>query len=191
MLVLTLKNTLISTLLIFAVGLSSWSILIGKKSDALKPTNSTKEPDAYMEEVIATIFNKQGTPSMKIETPKMVHYADNDTTNIAKPHITVYRQSPEPWYINSNFAKATQGIDQILFWDNVIIHHAHDIDNPTTTMTTTSLTVFPNEQLAKTDEAITVTQPDSTLKAVGMFANMNDGTVKLLSQARGEYVPSS
>jgi lipopolysaccharide export system protein LptC len=189
--VFTLKNILISALLILAIGLSSWSILIGRKSDALNPTNSPNEPDAYMENVSATILNKQGTPSMKIETPRMVHYADNDTTHISNPHITVYRQSQEPWYINSDFAKATQGIEQILFWSNVVIHHAKDTDNPTTTMTTTSLTVFPNKQLAKTNEAITVRQPDSTLHAIGMFANMNDGTVKLLSQARGEYVPSS
>lgn len=188
---LTLKNTFTSFLLILAVGLTSWSILLGKKSDALKPTNSPNEPDAYMENVNATILNKEGLPSMKIESPKMIHYADNDTTRISQPHITVYRQSPEPWYINSDFARATQGVDQILFWSNVVIHHAKDIDNPTTTMTTTSLTVFPNRQLASTDEAITVTQPDATVHAIGMLANMNDGTVKLLSNARGEYVPSS
>jgi lipopolysaccharide export system protein LptC len=189
--VFTLKNTLITLLLILSIGLSSWSILIGKKSDALAPTNSSKEPDAYMENVVATILNKQGIPSMKIETPKMVHYADNDMTNISKPHITVYRQSPEPWYINSDFAKATSGVEQILFWDNVVIHHAEDTDNPTTTMTTTLLTVFPNKQLAKTNQPVTVTQPNSILHAIGMLANMNDGTIKLLSNARGEYVPSS
>ena len=177
-------------LLILSISLSSWSILIGKKSKSLAPTNSSTEPDAYMEDVVATILNKEGNPSMKIETPKMVHYAENDVTNISQPHITVYRQSPEPWYINSNFAKASDGVEEILFWDNVVIHHAQDIDNPTTTMTTTTLTVFPNQQLAKTAEAITVTQPNATLHAIGMLANMNDGTVKLLSHARGEYVPS-
>jgi lipopolysaccharide export system protein LptC len=164
---------------------------MGKKSEKLAPVNSSTEPDAYMENVVATFLNKQGIPSMKIETPKMVHYANNDMTHISKPHITVYRQSPEPWYINSDFAKATDGIEQILFWDNVIIHHAQDIDNPTTTMTTTSLTVFPNKQVAKTSDAVTVTQPNATLHAIGMLANMNNGTVKLLSNARGEYVPSS
>ena len=186
----TLKNTLIGFLLILSIGLSSWSIIIGKKSEALAPTNSSREPDAYMENVVATILNKQGMPSMKIETPKMVHYADNDVTHIAKPHITVYRQSPEPWYINSNFAEAREGVEQILFQENVVIHHAQDSDNPTTTMTTTSLTVFPNQQLAKTDQPITVTQPNATLHAIGMLAKMNDGTVKLLSKTRGEYVPS-
>jgi lipopolysaccharide export system protein LptC len=188
--VFTLKNTLVGLLLILSIGLSSWSIIIGKKLDALVPTNSSTAPDAYMEDVVATILNKQGIPSMKIETPKMVHYPENDMTDISKPHITVYRQSPEPWYINSTFAKANEGIEQILFWDNVIIHHAADSDNPTTTMTTTSLTVFPNQQLAKTDKPITVTQPNATLHAIGMLANMNDGTVRLLSNARGEYVPS-
>lgn len=184
------KNSTISLLFLIAFVLSAWSILLSKQ---LQPTTHEhpNEPDAYMENIVAIIMNKQGSPSLKIEAPKMTHYAENDTTYINSPHVTVYRQSPEPWYINSDHAEAFNGTDEILFSDNVIIHHPSDIANPNTTMKTASLTVFPDKQQASTNNAVIITQPDTTIHAVGMLADLNNGTVKLLSQAKGDYVPAS
>ncbi|MCD6038902.1 MAG: lptC [Gammaproteobacteria bacterium] len=189
MIVPLLKNAIISFLIILALSLSSWFIFIAKHTQALH-SEASHRPDAFMEEVIATIINKEGTPALKIEAPKMTHYPDNDTTDIKTPHITMYRHSPEPWHIRANYAKATQGLSQIYFWDHVIIHHISDRTNPTTTMITRTLTVFPDTQIAQTNDNVTLTQPDTTIQGVGMLANLNDGTVQLISQARGEYVPN-
>ncbi len=186
----TLKNTMITLLLVLAAGLSSWSILISKKAHVSASGKST-EPDAFMENVVATIINKEGARSILIESPRMVHYAENDTTVIESPHITVYRNSPEPWHINSDYAKAIQGTTKIFFWSNVVIHHPNDESTPITTFKTNTLTVFPQEKIAQTADEVTLSQPESVVHAIGMTANLNDGEVKLLSQARGEYVPSS
>lgn len=175
-------------LLILAISLSSWSIYLSKKTK-ISSTASSSEPDAFMENVTATMINDEGKRTVLIESPKMVHYATNDTTDIQTPHITLYRESPEPWHIRSDFAKASHGTDQIHFWSHVVIHHKNDIATPTTTMKTDSLTVFPKENIAKTDDAIIVLQPDTTIHAIGMMANLNDGIVKLISATRGEYVP--
>ncbi len=186
---LTLKNGLISFLSIAALSLSGWSIFVSNLSTSTTK-NNPNQPDAFMENVVATTLNKQGSPTIKLITPKMVHYAANDATDISTPRVTVYRNSPNPWYINSDYAKATAGINQIIFWSNVVIHHVADVANPTTTMLTTSLTVFPKTRLAKTSEPVTITQPDTIVHAIGMLANLDAGTVKLLSKAQGEYVPS-
>jgi lipopolysaccharide export system protein LptC len=190
MAVLSLKNAAISFLMVLALVLGGWSILINKHAET-RLTDAAHRPDAVMENVVATIINQAGNPSLKIESPKMTHYAANDTTDIETPRITIYRQSPEPWYIHSTYAKATQGLDQIYFWDNVIIHHISDVSNPATTMTTTTLTVFPDKQIAQTNDHVILTQPDTTIHGTGMLANLNDGTIQLLSQARGEYVPNA
>ncbi len=188
--ILSFKNSIISLVMVFTVGLCLWSIF-DAKYPAEVSTDTTHHPDAFMENVVATIINKEGNPSLKVESPKMIHYAEDDTTYIETPHITLYRQSPEPWHINSAYAKATQGLDKIYFWDNVVIHHVSDSANPTTTMTTTTLTVFPNKQIAQTDKNVTVTQPSAILHGLGMLANLNEGTVQLLSKAQGEYVPNA
>jgi lipopolysaccharide export system protein LptC len=153
--------------------------------------NDPKKADSYMEEVTAMQYGVSGKPTMKLVTPKMVHYPEKDSTDIFSPHMVIYRKSPEPWYIESNFAKTTDGIKEILFWSNVTIHHPTDIENPATSLQTETLTIFPEQQIASTDQAVTFIQPDTTVHAIGMLANLNDNTIKLLSQAQGEYAPSS
>lgn len=189
--VMTLRNTMLSLLLILAISLSAWTILVSKNAEPKHNLTDTSLPDAFMEDITATVMNKEGTPTLKVTTPKMVHYASNDSTDIDKPVVTIYRHSPNPWLISSDHAKATEGTSQILFWQNVVLNHTADTDNPQTTMHTDTLTVFPNKKIAQTDQPITINQPDVTVHATGMMANMNDGTVKLLSKAQGEYVPVS
>jgi len=58
-------------------------------------------------------------------------------------------------------------------------------------MKTDSLTVFPHQKVVSTKDAVVILQPDLTIHAIGMTANIDEGTVKLLSQARGEYAPRS
>ena len=188
---MTLRNSLISFLLMTAMGLSFWSMFLSSQTTPVLSENTSDQPDAFMENVSALILDKQGKPHLKIETPKMIHYADNDTTELVKPHVVIYRQSPQPWHINANHAKATLGTSEITFWDDVIIHHFTDNDNLLTTLQTSSLTILPDQQLAKTNEAVTLTQPDTKIDAIGMLANWDAGTVKLLSKAREEYVPKS
>lgn len=184
------RYAVMSFLFCIAFVLSAWSILLSKQL-APQKKNHSDEPDAYMENIVAVIMNKQGSPSLKIEAPKMMHYAEDDMTYINYPHVTVYRQSPQPWYINSDHAEASYGTEQIVFSDNVVIHHPADVENPDTTMKTISLTVFPDKKQASTDDPVIITQPDTVIHAVGMLADLNDGTVKLLSQAKGDYVPTS
>jgi len=186
------RNIFILGLLIIAIALSTWSIL--KASHTIKVvamTDDTHQPDAFMEDVVAIMINKNGSPSLKIKAPRMIHYYEDDVTHIEKPDITVYRQSSEPWHIHAEFAKAMKGIHQIEFWNHVIIDHQSDEANPTTTITTSALTVYPNDQLANTKEAVTFLQPGTTVHGIGMNANLKVGTIKLLSAARGEYGPRS
>lgn len=186
--IISFKNASISALFILAMILSGWSMFIFMRPTTLSALNNQIDrPDAIMEDVLATIMNTLGTPTLQIKSPKMIHYAEKDMTQITHPHVTVFRSS-QPWYIDSDSAKASNGIEKIIFIDHVVIYHPADPASPATTMNTTSLTVFTDKQTAETADPVTVLQPDTKIQAVGMLASLNDGTVKLLSQAKGEYV---
>ncbi len=187
---LTLKNISIFILVILATSLSTWSILI---SNAETPTETINpnQLDGYMVDVTATMLNKEGMPAFSLVTPQMIHYPENDTTDIKTPRVTLFRKSPQPWFIDADFAKSTHGINEIHFWRHVIIHHPSDTTNPKTTLLTESLTIFPDQQIAQTNLPVTFIQPDTTVHGVGMLANLNLGTIQLLSQTQGEYGPTS
>ncbi len=186
----SVKKMLLSCLLCAAIGFSSWSLLLShqkhEKSDLL-----TNEPDAFMEHAVAIILNKTGTPSLKISSPKMIHYKKNDTTHIVNPEVIVYRNSPEPWHVNANYATATQGTEKIVFSEHVIIYHAADAAASQTTLNTDSLTILPNLQQAKTADPVTILQPSAKVYGTGMLADLKLGTIQLLSQTRSEYVSGS
>lgn len=184
------KNIFIAFIIVAALGLAIITTVISYRPTVTTSAQKEQAPDAFMEDVTTLVIDKQGKPSMKIATPKLIHYANENSTHFVNPRLTLYRQSPQPWYIEANYAKALEGIDKIHFWNNVTIHHAADYNNPATLIKTTSLTVYPNQQTAETNDLITLIQPSITVKATGMQANMNTGDIKLLSQARGEYAPN-
>lgn len=189
MILLSRRITFFGFLLIVAVGLSYWSLILSGNNTppGTKPKNQI---DAYMEKVTAITLNKLGTPSLKVETPRVVHFTDEDASYIIRPHVTIYRNCPNPWHVNSHYATTKNGTNEITFFQDVIIHHELDTEQPTTTLTTNTLTVLPNEQLVKTNDAVTIIQPGTVVHGTGMLANLNDGTVELLSNAKGDYVPT-
>jgi lipopolysaccharide export system protein LptC len=185
-----LKNTTISFLLMFAIGLSAWSIMIANPSKSIHTEDDPSRPDSFMQDIVATMFNKDGKPTLRLIAPQLTHFPENNLTHIVTPRVTIFRTSPQPWYIDADYADAKNGIDEIRFWSNVQIRHPADTENPKTSMNTESLSVFPDQQIASTKDAVTFVQPDTTVHAIGMLANLSDGTIKLLSQAKGEYAPT-
>ena len=179
-----LKNTVITALLILALMLSIKSILSNKLS-SLPETSHL--PDAWMTQVKATILDQQGAPSLKVISPKIVHYAEHDTAEIEQPLVFFYHQSPTPWHIKSRYAKATHGISSILFWDQVTIDHPADRNTAATLIKTTRLTIAPNQKSAQTDQWITLQQPGIAAEGIGMLANLQNGTIHLLSMVKGSY----
>ncbi len=188
---MTYKNSITSTILIAAMALATWVTMLAFWPQSITVAPANNQPDAYMEDVTAVFMDKFGKPRMKIVTPKLIHYAANDTTNLTQPQITLYRKSPAPWFITSRYATATHGIDNVDFKDDVTIHHPADENMPATLIKAPTLIVHPTVETAETNEQIELIQPNITIKATGMRADMDSGVIKLLSQAKGEYVPDS
>jgi lipopolysaccharide export system protein LptC len=184
------NSSLLLALLLSAIIVMLWTLLLPSFRNNSAPVyTASAAPDAYMEDVVALVLDKQGKPKMKIISPKMVYYAKDDKTLLTTPQLTLYRKSPQPWYITSKFAEATEGTEHVFFKEQVVIQHAADINNPATVIKTTTLLVHPEMQLAETNDPITLIQPNLVVKGTGMHADINKGDIKLLSEARGEYVP--
>ncbi|MDX1902441.1 MAG: LPS export ABC transporter periplasmic protein LptC [Gammaproteobacteria bacterium] len=187
---LSLQKLTISLLLGIAITLSVCSILFSKHN-AVSNKDNPNQPDAFINQVVSTTFSRMGTPILIIQSLSMTHYANNDTTYIDKPHVIVFRRSPQPWKVDALHALATHGMHTIQFSDHVVVFHAADAEATTTTLLTEALTIFPETQQAQTNLPVTIKQPSTIMHGVGMLSNLKDGTIRLLSQTRGEYVPDA
>lgn len=183
------RHHIYSAAMILLLIFVAWTVMTFQAQHNSHP-HSDLLPDTIIDDVTALIMDKQGKPSMKIIAPKLQHYTDNNAAHLQNPYVTIYRKSTQPWYVSAKRGLTTQGLDHIKFWDDVTIQHAADTNAPTTLIKTATLTVHPDSQTAETADPITLIQPNITVNATGMHADINTGDVKLLSAARGVYAPA-
>lgn len=146
--------------------------------------------DAFAIDIEATQFNVLGQKRGEIQTPKLVHFTDGDSSLLTTPHVILYSQNNKaPWVISSRTGKTFDGTKKIDLIDNVVIHQPQGSQNTDTTITTSLLHIFPKAQLANTDQLVTLIQPGIKITSMGMNAYLDQKRVTLLSQARGLYDP--
>ena len=77
------------------------------------------------------------------------------------------------------------------FQDNVRVTRAAHERNSELVMRTSFLHVVPDHHLAMTDRSVTLSDDANTVTAVGLEMNNETRVIKLLSNVRGTYDPSS
>lgn len=148
-------------------------------------------PDAVITNMHVTSFNEAGQRVYIITTPQLEHYSQGNRSYLSNPRLTLLKAPEEPWQIRSDYARTENGTEVITLWDNVVLHQAGGLENVESTITTTELTYYPKEQIASTDQPITLQQPGVTINAIGMLAYIEEEIVELLSDAQGQYETTS
>lgn len=145
------------------------------------------QPDAFMHNVSYSQYDDQGLLHSHLSTALIVHYPWENSSHFNHPNYLIYTDKRVPWRVVANQGKSQGGSRQVYLWDHVKIHESQQSMEPETTIVTRTLTIFPNRSFAEADKDVTITQPNSTVQAIGMTADLKHGIVHLLSHSRGIY----
>ncbi|MBY0545128.1 MAG: LPS export ABC transporter periplasmic protein LptC [Gammaproteobacteria bacterium] len=169
------------------VGYTAWLWKETEKSN-LVPTVDNRHPDFYALNVTATETSTTGMLKDKFMSPKVVHYALNNTAFYDSPHIISYPEDGKsPWDITANYGRSINGTEKIILWDNVNIHEPTGIKNNDTLITTSWLIVYPKQSYAESNKPVTLVEPDLTANSVGVRVFFKEKRIELLNQASGVY----
>lgn len=183
------RQYILGFILLIALGFSGWYYVQNSTVHYKKNTSNKPQADFYIYNMTSLQFDKNGKLSDKITSPKVTHYPKNNTSYLQQPLIYAQRNQQGAWHIKSDQGKAENGSDVVTLWGNVNLHQEASKENGTTTITTSKLTYYPKKKFAETHKAIQISQPGTVLNSVGMQAYLDQGRVKLLSRARGQYNP--
>lgn len=181
------KNLILTLLLLAALATSAWlarqSFLSIDDSNISQPTT----PDAFMTEARFIGFDDQGQWSNRINSPKVIHYPEQDTAVFDKPQMVARAQDQLTWIITADHGTSRQGLSVVDLADNVQVQRINDLSHKVVTLTTTALRTYPKQKLAHTNQPVTIIQPGSTVHSIGLAADLNKGEIQLLSQVHGTY----
>lgn len=143
------------------------------------------EADYYMKQYRVIVSDPQGEAQLWIDGDELIHYPNNITT-IAEPYVTVRAQSRKLWSTEADQGKIV-GEEQITLDGSVQIQQVSESQQPIT-METDNLVISITDKIATTDEKIKLNTPQGTLTATGLFFDLENSRVKLISDVSATYV---
>ncbi|WP_188149987.1 LPS export ABC transporter periplasmic protein LptC [Teredinibacter waterburyi] len=182
-------------------------------------TDAPLHPYALADHASTRHFNEAGELEYEFTARRLEHYliepqagaaSDNsevgqEYTLIKDPQFTLY-QNNQPWHIEAREGRINQNQEQIELWDNVRIWQdrlplpqASLPANPAalkphrSEFSTETLTIYPAQKIAETEEPVTIRTTSGTIEAVGLHADFNARKIRLLSKVRAVHefaVPS-
>ena len=187
----TSRNFLLfSLILLFAIA-TNW-VIDRDEQDAESPGGGRNDPDLYMLDANITQFSPTGDRQHDIQASRLTHFPLTDMTALIAPRINMFtHQQDKPWQItadNGRLLPRSQLRDEIVeLWDNVLAERT-DQSGHYITIKTSSLTVFPGQDYAETDQRVVINGTGGSTSAAGMKAYLQDGRYEFFSSSQNRVL---
>lgn len=158
------------------------------QSPARLPDGSSRhDPDFIIEGFAAVQMNPDGSRRYALSAKRMVHYPDDDSTDLELPKLVYFDYQRAPVTVRSDTARTTQGGDDVFFEGDVQVVRSAYETNPELGIFTSFLHVIPDQDLAKTDRLVRMVEGKSTASSVGLEFDNRTRQIRLLSEAKVSY----
>ncbi len=175
--------------LVIALSTLSWWMPLEQGPVSQLVTGSEKRhvADFRLTDFDLVTMNAAGRPRYQLQGKTMIHYADDDTAQVAVPELTVYRQGAPSWFVRAEQADVAAGGEKVFLQDRVKVERLTADKRERLEIYTPALSVVPAKDYAETDQPVTIVTDLGVTRAVGMQADLKQEHLELLAQVRGEY----
>ena len=174
--------------LLVLAGLSFWLQSTVDRGDTKNDGKFRHDPDAMAENFTVRRFDQGGQIKYRLTAPYLVHYPDDDTSEVKSPTLTSYRADGSHVVVTGDNAKVTAKGETIFLWDNVSVTRAATPDRQEMVARMPDLTAQPDAGIAFTGSPVEITQGQSWIKGIGIHIDNNNSTLVLQSQVRGQFI---
>lgn len=187
-----IKNIKFSILVIFfliAVALGWWATFNNAQKHLPSDKNAKQNSqDVFITDVTYLQIDKKGKIYDELTAAKVTHYTLDDEYTFTSPRLKISSSENNVWKINSLYGKSKNQERIIdLFGDVNINQFANNSTTPILKIKTSSMVIYPQEKYAHTKDALTIEEPDGTLKAVGAKLNFETNVLHLFSKIEVLY----
>lgn len=148
------------------------------------------DPDYYMEDFTTLTMEDDGRPKSKLHAVYMAHYPVDDTTELLKPTMEIYRAERPPLNVTADKGWVTSGNDVILLRGGVRMWEDDAAGTRTLQVDTSEARILMNDEYAETDMPATIVSRRSTVTGTGMRAYFKDSRLLVLDHDRTTIVSS-
>ncbi|MDR2875457.1 MAG: LPS export ABC transporter periplasmic protein LptC [Methylobacillus sp.] len=155
------------------------------QTPAPRPDSSARhDPDYILNNFHTLKTDIEGRPKYMLAATEMRHFPDDDSTQLERPHFTQYALTGNPYtQVESQRGTVTSNGEQIYLTEQVRVLRAATQDQGPLVVTTEYLHITPDDEIARTDQPVTITQDKSVARAGGMIYDKKNS---ILTLSRGK-----
>ena len=172
--------------LILALALLTFWLTQAVEVKQPEPDKTRHDPDMIVENFTARQLGPDGAERYTLTAQKMLHFPDNDTTDLDGVQFTATEKNNPPMRVMSPRARLTGKADEIFFLDFVQIVREPFGGYQRLIGETSYFHVIPDLGIGDTDKPVKLTEGNNVMTAEGMEIN-NKTRVANLSKVKAIY----
>ena len=171
-------------LLTLLAGLTLWLENASHMDEARSDGKGRHDPDFMVDNFTVRRYNVGGKLQYVLTAPRMLHFTDDDSTEIGSPALTYYGEDRRT-LVTADKAWVGKDGKEVRLSDNVRVLREAMESSPEMVVTTAELLVYPDDEVARSKVPVTITQGRSIVTGAGLEADNKSHVFTLLGRARG------
>jgi lipopolysaccharide export system protein LptC len=165
------RRELLIGLLLAAAGLAAWWYRLSAPPEPTRVPSAERTPDYIVDDLTALTMDAFGRPQRRLATPRLRHFADDDSSELETPRLVLLDDDAPPWHVRSEWGWVLAAGNEVLLQGAVRAERASAPGIEPLTMTTSALLLLPDDDYAETDRFVEIENGDDWITAVhGMQA---------------------
>ena len=147
------------------------------------------DPDYLITNFTTTTYNKEGAAESMLSAARIIHYPDDDTTELIEPRLVQTKTDEARMTVNSERGTLSRDGEEIFLYDSVLLVREALGVRPEARVKTSFLHVVRDRFLALTDREVLIEEEHRSLSGRGMEYNYDSGQLLLRDNVRGRFEP--
>ena len=159
--------------------------------DDSHPALRRHDPDYLIVNFTTTTYNREGAAESMLSAARMVHFPDDDTTELTSPHVVQTKPDEPKMTVRADRGKLSRDGEDIYLYDNVVLEREAGAGQTAATLTTEYLQVVRDRSLVRTDREVKIVEETRALSGRGMEYNNDTRHFTLNADVHGRFEAKS
>ena len=179
-------RTALTLFLLVAAVVSAWSVVRNRAPGAHAPATPGRS-DYVLHDVDLVVLDENGKESFTLRGPRIARDPAEQAMSLESPTFLLPDTDGGYWQVQARTGWVSPDGDELRLRGDVRV--ASPPGQRKVALNTEQLNVFPERDLATTPAEVTITQPGSILRGVGLETDLATRHYELESQVHTHYVP--
>ncbi|MBC7803484.1 MAG: LPS export ABC transporter periplasmic protein LptC [Candidatus Parcubacteria bacterium] len=178
-------------LMLALAGLTFWLERTVREEQGPHPSQRRHDPDYVVDNLSYARFNLQGAVESTLAAAKMLHYPDDDSTDLVAPRVVQTKPNEPRVTLTADRGTLSQDGEEVFLYGNVLLVREAGPGHSETRIRTDFLHLVQARSVVRTDRDVVVTENNRELSGRGMEYHNNTKELFLRERVRGRFEPKA